>query len=93
MMKVPARAAASRVLLAVSLAVLVIALGTSLFACGSTGADPAGTGQGTTQGAAATAAADSKIAPAFSGSTLAGDTVSLDQYRGKPLLLVYMTST
>ena len=34
-----------------------------------------------------------KTAPSFSGSTLAGQTVSLDQYRGKPLLVVYMTDT
>ena len=32
-------------------------------------------------------------APAFSGVTLDGKTVSLDQFRGKPLFLVYMTST
>jgi hypothetical protein len=32
-------------------------------------------------------------APAFSGATLDGKTVTLAVYRGKPLLLVYMTST
>ena len=31
-------------------------------------------------------------APEFSGVTLDGDIVTLDQFRGKPLLLVYMTS-
>ena len=86
---VPTRAAAFRALLAISFWVLVIALGTSLFACGSAGTSPSGAGGGT----AATAVADSKSAPGFSGTTLAGDTVALDQYRGKPLLLVYMTST
>jgi hypothetical protein len=35
----------------------------------------------------------SKPAAAFSGVTLDGKAVSLDQFRGKPLLLVYMTST
>lgn len=34
-----------------------------------------------------------KPAPAFSGVTLDGKTVIVDQYRGKPLLLVYMTGT
>jgi cytochrome oxidase Cu insertion factor (SCO1/SenC/PrrC family) len=38
-------------------------------------------------------AADGKPAPAFSGVTLGGKAVTLDQFRGKPLLLVYMTST
>jgi cytochrome oxidase Cu insertion factor (SCO1/SenC/PrrC family) len=37
--------------------------------------------------------ADGKPAPAFSGVTLNGKAVSLDQFRGKPLLLVYMTGT
>lgn len=31
-------------------------------------------------------------APQFSGVTLDGEIVTLDQFRGKPLLLVYMTS-
>jgi hypothetical protein len=31
-------------------------------------------------------------APQFSGVTLDGSIVTLDQYRGKPLLLAYMTS-
>jgi hypothetical protein len=39
------------------------------------------------------AAAKPRPAPPFSGVTLAGKTVSLDQFRGKPLFLVYMTST
>jgi hypothetical protein len=34
-----------------------------------------------------------QTAPAFSGVTLDGRTLALDQFRGKPLLLVYMTST
>ncbi len=36
---------------------------------------------------------DADTAPSFSGPTLDGKTVSLDQYRGKPLLLIYMTHT
>lgn len=36
--------------------------------------------------------AGSSSAPPFSGVTLDGKTVSLEQYRGRPLLLVFMTS-
>jgi hypothetical protein len=47
-------------------------------------------------GPAATRAASSpggKAAHSFSGTTLDGHAVSLDQYEGKPLLLVYITDT
>jgi len=63
------------------LALLAPVLGLS--ACGSSSSDVGSTGS--------TASGD--LAPYFSGVTLAGDIVSLDQYRGRPLLLVYMTST
>jgi len=63
------------------LALLGLALGMS--ACGSSSSEV-----GSTE---STASGD--LAPDFSGVTLAGDIVSLDQYRGKPLLLVYMTYT
>ncbi len=42
---------------------------------------------------ASQSSASSGMAPAFSGPPLAGKTVSLDQFEGKPLLLVYMTDT
>jgi hypothetical protein len=45
------------------------------------------------RGFGSTQASAGKTAPSFSGLTLAGQTVSLDQYRGKPLLVVYMTYT
>ena len=71
------------VLLAFSL--LIIFAG-ALCACG--------TGAATSAGSQPSAAVDDrKPAPTFSGVTLDGKTLTLDQYRGKPLLLVYMTST
>ena len=71
-------------LLAVSLLVIFAAV---LSACGSGGAKSAW--GDTVAGDEATG----KPAPAFSGVTLDGKTLALDQYRGKPLLLVYMTGT
>ena len=60
---------------------LALALALGLTACATVG-----------EGAGATATtAGGKAAPAFSGITLNGETVGLDQYKGKPLLLVYMT--
>ena len=56
---------------------LLLVFAAVLSACGSTG----------------TASGDSKPAPPFSGVTLDKKAVTLDQFRGKPLLLVYMTST
>lgn len=75
---------ARTILAAVAALSVVLALALGLSACGSTGtavSDSSGT------------AAGGDAAPSFSGVTLAGETVSLDQYRGKPLLLVYMTYT
>jgi hypothetical protein len=71
-------------LLAISLLVMFAAV---LSACGSGGAKSA-------WGAPADGGvATGKPAPAFSGVTLDGKTLSLDQYRGRPLLMVYMTGT
>ena len=69
---------ARRRLLGCVLAVsLLLVFAAVLSACGSTG---------TTSG-------DGKPAPPFSGVTLDKKAGTLDQFRGKPLLLVYMTST
>jgi hypothetical protein len=86
----PARA----VVAALLATTFLLGLGAFLSACGS--ADPgsssaSGSGSGSLPTTAA--ASDSPFAPAFSGVTLDGKTVSLAQFRGKPLLLVYMTST
>jgi cytochrome oxidase Cu insertion factor (SCO1/SenC/PrrC family) len=70
-------------LLAVSL--LLIFAGV-LSACGSSAATSAGD-------QAAATGDDGKPAPAFSGVTLDGKTLTLDQFRGRPLFLIYMTST
>ena len=78
---VPARRAVVAALLAAS---LFAGLGILLSSCG---AAPTQTGWTPT-----TAVASSpKAAPQFSGVTLDGKTVTLDQYRGRPLFLVYMT--
>ena len=71
-------------LLTVSLLVILAGV---LSACGSGGAKSVW--GDTVAGDAATG----KPAPAFSGVTLDGKTLTLDQYRGKPLLMVYMTGT
>jgi cytochrome oxidase Cu insertion factor (SCO1/SenC/PrrC family) len=71
-------------LLVVSLLLILAAV---LSACGS------GAGTSATGNAATTAEVGGKPAPAFSGVTLDGKTVTLDQFRGKPLFLIYMTST
>jgi hypothetical protein len=69
---------------------LLLVLAAAVSACGSSGAASAWgdtvAGDGATQ-------TDGKPAPDFSGVTLDKKTVTLDQFRGKPLLLVYMTST
>ena len=72
--------------------VVLLALGAGLVACGSA---PAGSTSASSSGFAPTTTGTSSLeaAPAFSGATLDGKTVSLDQFRGKPLFLVYMTST
>jgi cytochrome oxidase Cu insertion factor (SCO1/SenC/PrrC family) len=61
---------------------VLLALAILVSACGSAAIWP-----GAKQGAAP------KVAPAFSGVTLDGKAVTLDQFRGKPLLLVYMSPT
>jgi len=70
---------------------LLVVLGAVVAACGSAGANPWASQTATPADQAATAVG--KAAPPFAGVTLDGKTVALDQYRGKPLLLVYMTGT
>ena len=71
---------------------LMLILGLGLSACGASGGAAETTVGGDTGSTGSTSAtAGGKAAPSFSGSTLDGKTVSLDQFRGKPLLLVYMT--
>jgi hypothetical protein len=77
---------------------LLLGLGSLLAACGSAGSGSQTTAstvssQPTGTTAPATTAGSANAAPAFSGTTLDGKTVSLEQFRGKPLLLVYMTDT
>lgn len=72
----PARLMAGLALVALLVAVFV----TALSACGSTAS---GGEIGSTPG---------KMAPPFSGVTLDGDIVTMEDYRGRPLFLVYMTS-
>lgn len=78
-------AAAAIIAIAIS---IVLALGLS--ACGSQTLEHAGNAPASQQ---SVSAAGGKAAPSFSGPTLDGKTVSLDQYRGKPLIVVYMTPT
>lgn len=68
---------------------MLLVLAVALSGCGS-GAAKSAWGD-TTPGDQT--AGSGKPAPAFSGVTLDGKTVTLDQYRGRPLLLVYMTGT
>ncbi len=75
------------VVAALLIAALLVGLGSILASCGSEPA--AGTSSGVTSPGSDTGGAG---APQFSGVTLDGDIVTLDQFRGKPLLLVYMTS-
>ena len=80
------RAAAAMVALS---AFLGLSLGLS--ACGSGGSVSDSTGSSVAAGGEAAESSD--LAPSFSGLTLDGKQVSLDQFRGKPLILVYMTYT
>ena len=88
--------ARTAVFAALVVAALLAGLGAVLSSCGSTATDPAAdrldrldrTGQPVTT----VISSSSKAAPQFSGVTLDGKTITLDQYRGKPLFLVYMTS-
>jgi cytochrome oxidase Cu insertion factor (SCO1/SenC/PrrC family) len=83
-MKAWAHRRASGALIVALVVSALVALPLVFSACGSDGVEAAGT---------QTTAAGGKAATSFSGTTLDGKTVSLDQYRGKPLLLVYMTDT
>ena len=68
-------------------AVLLAGVGSIFASCGSqpaTGTSSGGASPGSDTGGAG--------APQFSGVTLDGEILTLDQFRGKPLLLVYMTS-
>jgi hypothetical protein len=56
---------------------LLVGLGVLLSSCG---------------GATTPVSSEPVAAPQFSGVTLDGKTVALDEFRGKPLFLVYMTS-
>ncbi len=69
---------------------LVLVVGFSLSACGSAASSGAASTAG---GKSADGRNGAKPAPAISGVTLDGKTISLDHYRGKPLLVVYMTPT
>jgi cytochrome oxidase Cu insertion factor (SCO1/SenC/PrrC family) len=60
-------------------------------ACGSSGAESATETTQTSQATQTTGAGGAQ-APDFSGVTLAGDEVSLSEYRGKPLVLAFMAS-
>lgn len=64
---------------------VLLALSLGLSACGSGGSAASGAG--------AQDGGSKDLAPSFSGPTLDGTQVSLEQYRGKPLILVYMTFT
>jgi len=62
-------------------ALLVLIVGLAA-ACGSSGGG----------GSSTSTAGTLKPAPDFSGATLAGEAVSLSEYRGKPLVLAFMAS-
>ena len=83
-MKAGAHRRASGALVVALVVSVLIALSLVFSACGSDGVEAGG---------AQTTAAAGPAATPFSGATLDGKTVSLDQYKGKPLLLVYMTDT
>jgi cytochrome oxidase Cu insertion factor (SCO1/SenC/PrrC family) len=71
----------------------LLAGGVVVSSCGSAATDPAATGSAWPgRDATTVVSSGSSAAPQFSGVTLDGKTVTLDQYRGKPLFLVYMTS-
>ena len=70
---------------------LLLALSLGLSACGSGGSVSSATSSGATNGGQQDDAKDP--APSFSGVTLDGKQVSLEQYRGKPLIVVFMGYT
>jgi hypothetical protein len=81
------------VVIAATFAVSLLAVGALLSSCGSAATDPTGAGStGTGWPTTTVVSSGLSAAPQFSGATLDGTTVTLDQYRGKPLFLVYMTS-
>lgn len=49
-------------------------------------------GCGPTASGGEVGSAPGKMAPPFSGVTLDGDIVTMEDYKGRPLFLVYMTS-
>ena len=73
------------------IAALLLVLASAVSACGSSG--DTSTLRHATASDVGGIQTDGKPAPAFSGVTLDKKTLSLDQFRGKPLLLVYMTGT
>jgi cytochrome oxidase Cu insertion factor (SCO1/SenC/PrrC family) len=79
-------AAAAAVVLSVLLVLSVV-----ISACGSGGSASDPTASGVASGERAAEGSD--LVPSFSGRTLDGQQVSLEQYRGKPLILVFMTYT
>lgn len=70
------------------IALLLLVLLLAAVACGSSASE--GTTE-TTQTAQTTDAGGAQ-APDFNGVTLAGEEVSLSEYRGKPLVLAFMAS-
>jgi cytochrome oxidase Cu insertion factor (SCO1/SenC/PrrC family) len=71
--------------------VVLMAVSVSVFigGCGSSGVTTAGTSGPVTP---ATPAGSRQVAPAFSGITMDGATVSSEGYKGKPTLLVFWAS-
>lgn len=76
----------SRGMLAAGLVVLLLTVAVVAGACGERTGGNAGTG-----GSVSSAVADASAA-AFSGQTLEGTQVSLESYRGKPLVLIFWAS-
>lgn len=85
----------SRGLPVAGLVVLLLTVAVVAGACGGKTAGSAGTGSSASTavaGASASPAVADKSAPAFSGETLKGTPVSLESYRGKPLVLIFWAS-
>jgi hypothetical protein len=68
---------------------LLLVLSLGLSACGSGGSTSGSTASGVITGAKQ----DKDLAPTFSGPTLGGKQVSIEQYRGKPLIVIFMGYT
>jgi cytochrome oxidase Cu insertion factor (SCO1/SenC/PrrC family) len=71
------------------LGVLVLLAMATLAGCSSS--TDSGTGPGAA-GPTASSTRSADMAPGFSGTTLEGTTVSLSQYLGKPVVLVFFAS-